>query len=254
MLVFYLYQHSLVLIYLICSYLKFNNKIGDIYDKKTAGNYYETVGNDIEGNHDTKAEKTLIKLVPQSLENKIVLDLGCGTGRNSNYLAENGNNVIGMEISRTAISLAKDRAEVLGVSVDYRLSNIGEPYKIEDSSIDIVLDVTSSNSLNEAGREVYLSEVRRVLKSGGYIFVRALCKDGNKNVKNLLKSNPGKEYDTYIIKEIGLTERVFSRDDFVKIYSQYFKILKLEKKTNYTTFNNRIYKRDYWLAYFISFI
>ena len=27
------------------------------------------------------------------------------------------------------------------------------------------------------------------------------------------------------------------------------KILKLEKKTNYATFNNRIYKRDYWLSY-----
>ena len=81
------------------------------------------------------------------------------------------------------------------------------------------------------------------------MFVRALCKDGNKNVKNLLRDNPGKEYDTYILKDIGLTERVFSREDFTKLYGTYFKILKLEKKTSYTTFNDRIYKRDYWLAY-----
>jgi hypothetical protein len=87
------------------------------------------------------------------------------------------------------------------------------------------------------------------MKPGGYMFVRALCKDGNKNVKNLLKDSPGKEYDTYIIKEIGLTERVFSREDFIKTYEQYFKILSLTKKTNYSTFNNRIYKRDYWLVY-----
>ena len=113
----------------------------------------------------------------------------------------------------------------------------------------MVLDVTSSNSLNEAGREVYLKETHRVLKSGGYFFVRALAKDGNKNVKNLLKQSGGREYDTYIIKEIGLTERVFSREDFTKMYTQYFKILHLEKKSNYTTFNNRIYKRDYFLAY-----
>lgn len=183
------------------------------------------------------------------LENLNILDLGCGTGRNSNYLAELGNNVVGIEISKTAINLAKTRARDLGVEVDYKLSDIGEKYDIKDNSIDVILDVTSSNSLNEKGRDVYLNEMNRVLKNGGYIFVRALCKDGNKNVKNLLKQNPGREYDTYVIKEIGLTERVFSREDFVKTYGKYFKILKLEKKTGYTRFNDRVYKRDYWLAY-----
>jgi SAM-dependent methyltransferase len=205
--------------------------------------------------------KFLKKDQKYKVEDRSILDLGCGTGRNANYLAERGNKVIGIEISKTAINLAKERASELGVKVDYRLRDIGEKYDIEDNAIDIVLDITSSNSLNEEGREVYLNEVNRVLKNGGpahhasqgnaggYFFVRALCKDGNKNVKNLLKQSSGKEYDTYIMKEIGLIERVFSKEDFIKMYSKYFKILHLEKKSNYTTFNNRIYKRDYWLAY-----
>jgi len=183
------------------------------------------------------------------VEGKNILDLGCGTGRNSNYLAENENNVIGIEISKTALNIAKERASSLGIHVDYRFGDIGENYEIKNDSIDIILDVTSSNSLNEKGRENYLDEMNRILKTGGYVFVRALCKDGNKNVKNLLKQSPGREYDTYIMKEIGLTERVFSREDFIKMYSKYFKILNLEKKTSYATFNNRIYKRDYFLAY-----
>ncbi len=193
--------------------------------------------------------KFLKKEQKYKMEDRNVLDLGCGTGRNSNYLAELGNSVIGIEISKTAIDLAKNRAKELGVNVDYKLGDIGANYDIPSDSIDVILDVTSSNSLNEKGREIYLSEMNRVLKSGGYIFIRALCKDGNKNVKNLLKSSPGKEYDTYVIKEIGLTERVFSREDFIKTYTKYFKILRLEKKTGYATFDNRIYKRDYWLAY-----
>lgn len=193
--------------------------------------------------------KFLKKEQKYRVEDKNILDLGCGTGRNSNYLAEKGNKVIGIEIAKTALEIAKSRAKEAGVEVDYRLGDIGAPYDTEDESIDIILDVTSSNSLDEVGRHVYLKEVSRVLKSGGYVFVRALCKDGNKNVKNLLKDSPGKEQDTYVLKEIGLTERVFSREDFVKMYGQYFKILSLTKKTSYSTFNDRIYKRDYWLAY-----
>lgn len=178
-----------------------------------------------------------------------ILDLGCGTGRNANYFAEEGNSVIGIEISKTAFALARERAKAENLPVDYRLGDIGMPYDIPDNSIDIVLDVTSSNSLDEKGRAVYLREVHRTLKDGGYFFVRALAKDGNKNVKELLKQNPGPEYDTYILKESGLTERVFSREDFVKMYSEYFKIISLTKKESYTTYNGRIYKRHYFLAY-----
>jgi SAM-dependent methyltransferase len=193
--------------------------------------------------------KYLKKEEKYPIENRTVLDLGCGTGRNANYLADLGNSVIGIEISKTALDIAKKRATDLGISVDYRLGDIGAPYDIADASVDLMLDVTSSNSLDEKGRAVYLSEANRVLAPGGYFFVRALAKDGNKNVKNLLKHSPGKEYDTYVVKEIGLTERVFSKEDFTKMYGAFFKILHLEKKTSYSTFNNRIYKRDYWLAY-----
>lgn len=221
---------------------------GDVWDREYRNPKLIT------GKEDPQADtlrflKFLKKVEKYKVEDKVVLDLGCGTGRNANYLADIGNKVIGIEISKTALNLAKIRAKDLGVDLDYRLGDIGEKYEIEDNSVDVILDVTSSNSLNEKGREVYISEMNRVLKTGGYIFVRALCKDGNKNVKNLLKMSPGKEYDTYFMKDIGLTERVFSKDDFVKMYGVYFKILHLEKKTGYSTFNDRIYKRDYWIAY-----
>ena len=62
----------------------------------------------------------------------------------------------------------------------------------------MILDITSSNSLNAKEREIYLSEVNRVLKKNGHFFVRALCKDGDKNAQSLLKKSPGKDYDTYM--------------------------------------------------------
>ncbi|OGD69382.1 hypothetical protein A3I18_02385 [Candidatus Campbellbacteria bacterium RIFCSPLOWO2_02_FULL_35_11] len=175
-----------------------------------------------------------------------VLDLGSGTGRNANYLAQKGFVVTGIEISDTAIRIAKERG--LGLNASYINQSIGEKYPFEENTFDLIIDITSSNSLNEKEREIYLSEVNRVLKKGGIFFVRALCKDGDKNAKFLLKNNPGKEKDTYIMPETSLVERVFSKEDIENMYSKYFKILNLEKTESYSTVGNRVFKRKFWLA------
>ena len=119
----------------------------------------------------------------------------------------------------------------------------------ENDEFDLVIDVTSSNSLNENERERYIQETNRILKSGGNFFVKTLCKDGDHNAKNLIKLSPGTEIDTYIMPEIGLTERVWSKEDFIAYYSRYFVIDKLDKKTNYSRINGQSYKRNFWLAY-----
>ena len=183
------------------------------------------------------------------LEGLSILDLGCGTGKNSVFLAKRGNNVVGIDISETAIQKVQKFVENFSLSADYRVGNIGEPYPFEDGHFDIVLDVMSSNSLDEKERAIYLKEVHRVLRPGGYFFVRALCKEGDKNAKNLVKMYPGPEKDTYTVPDIGLTERVFTEDDFRRLYEPFFEIMKLEKKTNYATFQGQTYKRNYWLAY-----
>ena len=181
-----------------------------------------------------------------------VLDLGCGTGRNANYLAGLGAKVTGYDIAGNVLQLAKDRAKLQCLTVDYFERNIGKEWPLAENSIDLIIDITSSNSLNEAERIVYLSEMFRVLKSKGYIFVRALCKDGDKNAKFLIKEHPGKEKDTYILPGVNIVERVFTESDFRQVYGQDFKIIKLQKKTGYQRFNNQSYKRNYWLAYLVK--
>lgn len=183
------------------------------------------------------------------LENLDVLDLGSGTGRNSNYLAGKNNRVVGMEISDTAIDTAKKRASKLGVEVKYLKHSIGEKYPFSKDSFDLVLDVFTSNSLTEKERDMYLLETNRILKKKGYFFVKALCKEGDKNAENLLKISPGQEKDSYFMKEMGLFERIFAKEDFIELYSKYFEILMLEKKTSRIPFNNQIYKRNFWIAY-----
>lgn len=186
------------------------------------------------------------KLVPEALK---VLDLGSGAGRNSFYFAEMGNIVTGLEISKTAVSIANQYAKDAGINISYVKQSIGEKFPCEDGSIDIALDITSSNSLTESEREVFLSETNRVLKNDGYFFTKALCKEGDENAKYLIKNNPGKEKDTYIMPEIGVTERVWTKEDFVTTYEKYFEIIFIDKKTSYSKINGRSYKRNFWIAY-----
>ena len=130
------------------------------------------------------------------IENLMVLDLGSGMGRNSFYFAELGAKVVGFEISQTAINIAKTNMSKTVFDIEYKKQSIGEKFLVEDSSFDIVLDVLASNSLTEVEREVYITEAQRVLKKGGYFFVKGLCKEGDDNAKYLLKNFPGKEKDT----------------------------------------------------------
>ncbi len=179
-----------------------------------------------------------------------ILDLGCGNGKNSLYIAEQGegNEVFGIDISKTAIEYANKLAAEKNVSATFKQGSIGVALPQSDNIYDIALDVTSSNSLSEKEREMYLKETARVLKPGGHFFLRTLCKDGDAHAKTLIKTHPGKEKDTYTMPDLGLTERVFTKEDVIATYSPFFTILNIEKETHYTKFNNRSYKRNFWVV------
>lgn len=182
-------------------------------------------------------------------EGKTLLDLGCGTGRNSFYAHELGYTVHGIDISKHAISLGLAHAKEIGVDIDLHYGSIGEPLLYEDQTFDCALDITSSNSLTSDERDVYVREMNRVLKKGGFACVKALCKEGDTNAKALLEKFPGKEKDTYILPEQGIIERVWTKKDFIDFYSKYFSIVSLETKDSYMTMGERMYKRKFFILY-----
>jgi SAM-dependent methyltransferase len=181
-----------------------------------------------------------------------LLDIGCGTGRNSLYGAEKGIPfAIGYDISSTAIREAQMEAKLSGnnMHVHFEKKDIATPFSsITDASIDIVLDVTASHCLTSIERTAYLSELKRVMKPGAWMYVRTLAKDGDDNAKWLLKNHPASEPDMYTMPKTHITERVFTRDDFMKIYKD-FKIVVFKKTTGYNTIGNTTYKRNYFLVY-----
>ncbi|MAQ77146.1 hypothetical protein CL684_01330 [Candidatus Campbellbacteria bacterium] len=180
-----------------------------------------------------------------------VLDLGCGVGRNSYYMADHYDaSVYGWDFSEDAVEKAqKFHGHEL---ISYQVRNIGEPFPLEDNSIDMILDVTSSNALNEKQRDLYIRECARVLKPGGYMYVRTLAKEGDKNAQKMVMEFPGGEYNTYKHPQLGVIERIFSGPDFKKLYNQHLEVVRMERKTGYQTFGKQAYKRNYWNVYIKS--
>lgn len=177
-----------------------------------------------------------------------VLDLGCGVGRNGYYMAEKHNaTVYAWDYSAAAIEKGKVLFKHENLYLEKR--DMTHDFPLADNSVDLILDITASNALNEAGRKKYLSEMNRVLKPGGYIYLRTLAKEGDKNARGLIKNFPGTEHDTYKHPDLGVTERVFSGPDFKALYGPFFRVIRMLRKSGYQRFGKQNYKRNYWNIY-----
>ncbi|WP_298821015.1 SAM-dependent methyltransferase [Chloroflexus sp.] len=96
------------------------------------------------------------------------LDLGCGTGRACIWLARAGWQVDGVDFVPEAIAIASERVQTAGVADRVRLfvadaTNLAfltGPY-------DLAIDVGCGHGFGEAELHAYLSEVHRLLRSGG---------------------------------------------------------------------------------------
>ncbi len=109
-------------------------------------------------------------LVDQNIvkEGSHVLDLGCGYGRNSNWLASKGAIVEAININQTELEEAKKRALENNVDVKYIRANAGE-LPFVDSSFDVLLDAGCTHMCDRTTQEKAVREAFRVIKRGGYL-------------------------------------------------------------------------------------
>ena len=186
---------------------------------------------------------------PRDFYGQYVLDLGSGTGRNSFYYAQQGAVVQGFELSNTALTMAGTYARHADLPIEYRKQDIGKTYPVSTASIDLILDITSSNSLMDDARALYLSECARVLKPGGWMLVRALCREGDAHAKALIAGDPGADPDSYVHPDLHIVEKTFTRASFREMYGKYFDIIELDQIQHYVMVAGRRYKRNYFIAY-----
>lgn len=103
-----------------------------------------------------------------SYSGKNMLEVGCGAGIDLVRFARAGVKVTGIDLSRTAIELARNNIEQNGLNADLRVMN-GESMQFPDDSFDVVYAHGVLQYTANANKMI--SEIQRVLKPGGEAIV-----------------------------------------------------------------------------------
>jgi len=97
---------------------------------------------------------------------KLVLDLGCGAGNHSKFLAENGFDVYGIDGSRSVIKICKKRFKEWKLRASFEQGDfLNLPYK--DSFFDLVIDRESLVANRFRAIKKAIKEVYKKLKNNG---------------------------------------------------------------------------------------
>jgi SAM-dependent methyltransferase len=102
-----------------------------------------------------------------------VLELGCGVGRFSRYLAQQGLRVTGVDFSPVAIAKAQERVAQDNVRPEFLVSDVTRLDALS-GPFDVSFDVGCFHCLDAPGQRAYVSEVSRLLKPGSTHLIWAL--------------------------------------------------------------------------------
>lgn len=107
-------------------------------------------------------------LLPK-VQNKIVLDLGCGTGKFMQKFYKETTKYYGLDLSNEQLNIAKEKVKDSNVEF---ICCSAEDIPLPDNSVDVIISTwVLGTILEEDRRNKVLEEMKRVLKEDGNIYL-----------------------------------------------------------------------------------
>lgn len=213
-----------------------NNRWEDIFRNQEAYSYYS-----LSEPHEDMDE---ISASFREHDVKKILDLGCGTGRNLFFLSMQGFEIHGIDLSKTAIAEIKKicgnipERNRTGSEIGLNTGDIFSRLPFDDDCFDAIISVQALQHSDEKGIIYAISEIKRVLKPGGLIFITVCGRISRGIVRHCLVKTAKKISErTYIPtcgEEIGMTHFIYDKKTLLRHYSG-FNIIRIWKD-----------KRDYY--------
>lgn len=154
--------------------------------------------------------------------NSKILEVGCGIGSESVFLAVRGMNVTALDISESAISKAKELANVYDTKVNWKVGNILTDDDL-DEKFDVITDQGCFHHLSDEERVRYEEKIVKLLKPKGMFILRCFS-----------DKIPG-----------GPQPRRISSDELIDTFHKDFKLDRLEHVLSFST-----QKRKFPLGWF----
>ncbi|MFW9923288.1 MAG: methyltransferase domain-containing protein [Candidatus Thorarchaeota archaeon] len=155
-----------------CNNNYFNYDLSNQFMKSDPAKHYDEMGDpyvrknekDI---HNAYYNNPAIKSLISDINNKTVLEVGCGGGIQTEWLINQGANVIAFDISEKMVEYTKRR---IGTRADIRVADLSQPLDfIASNSIDVIV---ASLVLHYIDNWLpVFEEFQRVLKEDGYIII-----------------------------------------------------------------------------------
>ncbi len=164
--------------------------------------------------------------------NKRVVDIGCGKGRNSIYLAQQGCEVFGFDYIELAIEHAQQQAQInnLADKIHFSVGAMDERWNFPDNYFDIAVDSFSSIDIEtKQGREICKKELFRTLKPGGYALICVVAAH-DEFEKELMSAYPGGELHSSLWPQNGKFQKNYDEHELKEFYSE-FTLLSLREIT-----------------------
>jgi len=154
-------------------------------------------------------------------QNSRLLDVGCGNGKTLIPMVKKKYDVVGLDVSRTALKILEETLKRYGVCAKLVLGD-ATSFPFHDSCFDAVLSNYVLTHLLDEDRIKGVNEIRRVLRNNGFLFMEVFS-------ANDFRYGKGKKIEeNSFLRKDGIVYHYFTYDEIKNLLKD-FQILELKK-------------------------
>lgn len=137
-----------------------------------------------QGKYFTKIQEYMPNIVKMFKKHgvKKVLDLGCGSGRHTVYLAKHKFDVYGFDIARKGIEITKNWLKEKGFKANLKIGSAYKRLPYKDNFFDAIISTQVIHHAKIEKIRKLIREIERILKPKGLIFVTVSKKGLKKEI------------------------------------------------------------------------